>query len=396
MRVLKRNPWLAGLGALLVCLVASPPKAQADATINHGSSIVIFPKVIADGTRDTLIQIGNISNGTVFAHCFYVDASPANPFEPAGPTNPRLWVETNFDIALTRQQPTIWRVSTGRIQNIQAALGSCNDVTVVNVARQECPGFQPGNDPNTGTFFEGELKCIQVDASGAPVSGNALKGEAIIEDLEVASNGNISAYNAIGITGLQVQSDPALNLDNIEYNACPESVTIHHLAENAPDPVLGEEFRASTEVTVIPCTENFLTQETTNVTLQFLSYDEFESPTSTTTQLDCWLNDTFETIDGAFSNFSYASGSTVRRTTVRGSAASNSGILAVAETFRVSENGAGVRMGASAANTTVTGSRTLDVITLPAGSCQNNADPGSSSNAPCFDDTQCTPPEVCN
>ena len=36
--------------------------AQADVTVEEGVSILIFPKVIADGTRDTVIQITNISN----------------------------------------------------------------------------------------------------------------------------------------------------------------------------------------------------------------------------------------------------------------------------------------------------------------------------------------------
>ena len=52
-----------------------PPRA-ADTTTEQSSSILIFPKVVFDGSRDTVIQISNTSNSMVHAHCFYVNAAP--------------------------------------------------------------------------------------------------------------------------------------------------------------------------------------------------------------------------------------------------------------------------------------------------------------------------------
>jgi hypothetical protein len=73
---------------------------------------------------DTIIQISNTSNSMVFAHRFHVNAVPPKP------------------------------------------------------SRAE---FDPGRIPPAGKDpFSGELKCIEVDSSGAPIDGDHLKGEATI------------------------------------------------------------------------------------------------------------------------------------------------------------------------------------------------------------------------
>src|SRR5258706_14271580 len=131
MRVVKRNPWLAGLGALLAMLTLSVGTATADTSADRGGSIIVFPKVISDGTRDTLIQISNLNNSVVFAHCMYLDASPEIPGLPVGPGNPRRCQERDFAITLTRQQPTVWRVSTGRLlDNFDSIIGACEHVNL--------------------------------------------------------------------------------------------------------------------------------------------------------------------------------------------------------------------------------------------------------------------------
>ena len=68
-------------------------------TTEKSASILVFPKVIANGTRDTVIQITNTSNSMVHAHCFYVNGALTFPEFPPGPQNPPLWIETDFDPA---------------------------------------------------------------------------------------------------------------------------------------------------------------------------------------------------------------------------------------------------------------------------------------------------------
>lgn len=298
MRVLKRNPWLAGLGALLAMLVLTAQVATADTATDRGGSIVVFPKVISDGTRDTLIQMSNLTNVLTFAHCVYLDASAENPELPPGPGNPRRCVERDFNIRLTRQQPTIWRASTGRLLNIfDGTVGACEDVAVGDATRQNCPGFDPGNVPNLGPFFEGYLICVETDASGAPRGGNSFKGEAIIESVgeeggpPAGLDGIISAYNAVTISAENPDGNEVLQLDGEEYSQCPNALRFTHLAEGAVDPVIDDEaVTTTTELTLVPCTINFESQTPPLVTLQFLVWNQLESQISFASNLECWFN----------------------------------------------------------------------------------------------------------
>lgn len=307
------------LGAL-----AFSASAWADITTDRSASILVFPKVIGDGTRDTIIQISNTSNSLVRAHCFYVNAALLNPELPQGPLNPPLWQEIDFDIRLTKQQPTQWTVSLGR--SVDPTDQPCD----IHHRACEFAGLDPGRIPPVVPDFQGELKCIEVDDSGAPLSGNHFKGEAtlvsLLDSVPLDSIGHIdvhgtSKYNAIGVLGQENNGDDVLVLgggqcseggaicngdddcgDNgpciLEYNACPETWILNHLADGAPDPILedtvidvgGGPSSVQTELTVVPCTENFETQIPTTVTLQFLTTNEFESQFSVSTTVVCWAN----------------------------------------------------------------------------------------------------------
>lgn len=228
MRVLKQNPWLPSLGVLLAAVVVGG-YARADVTTDEPGSIVIFPKVISDGTRDTLIQLTNTSTSSAHLHCIYVDTSSASqgtcsgttpPAQLCGPTcvggaRDRLACQTDldcqppslapgvcgsadaqcfandngtcitckpydFDVSLSPLQPTVWRVSVGRDSGDQSL------------------GFFIGAVP-PHPIFAGELKCFQTDIDGVPTGGNAIKGEATIENLD---SGQISEYNGIAIKAL--------------------------------------------------------------------------------------------------------------------------------------------------------------------------------------------------
>src|SRR5262245_6374545 len=180
-------------------------QARADITTQLSASILVSPKIIANGSRDTEIQITNTSNSLVRAHCFYVNAALTDPDLPQGPLNPPLWLEVDFTIQLTKQQPTHWRVSTGR--DVNPTDEPCNIENLI------CPdvGIDPGKMPPVVPDFVGELKCVEVDDSGAPLSGNHLKGEATLisfigDDVEIEPPTPVifvgtSKYNAIGVLG---------------------------------------------------------------------------------------------------------------------------------------------------------------------------------------------------
>jgi hypothetical protein len=366
------------MAAALLGLMVSG--AGAELTTERSASILVFPKVIANGTRDTIIQITNTSNSMVHAHCFYVNAAPTNSELPPDPVlNPPLWQEIDFDIWLTKQQPTHWVVSRGRAVNPQDP--SCDRLS----GTYACPdsGLDPGRVPPLPDDFVGELKCVEVDASGAPISGNHLKGEASIitvnacgpqlqcsgdgsrcwsdndcaigEACELApenfceltggpctascpTTNDVAKYNAIGVIGNENNNgDPVLCLGGepsdecqtgAEYDGCPETWILNHLAFGSENPSAGEGSFVSTTVTVVPCTQNYETQDPTTVTLQLLTYNEYEQVFSSSTSVTCWADLKLTDINNLFRRSTLASD--FAQTRVRSSAGTQSGFMLVA------------------------------------------------------------------
>ena len=348
----------------------------------------------------------------------YLDASPEIPGVPVGPNNPRRCVERDFTLTLTRQQPTMWRVSTGRLlNNFDQVTGACETVNVLGADRQTCPGIDPGNVINVGTLFEGHLVCVQTDSAGAPVGGDALKGEAFLESVDAAGlDGLISAYNAVSISqGTDgPNTDSILNLDGVEYAQCPDALRFTHLAEGVADPVVPE-VTATTELTLVPCTIDYESQTPPQVTLQFGVWDDTELFQSTATTLDCWFNEDLSDIGSLWNPLR----STTYQTQVRASTGlrcrggnpdteytfctddaqcdgglclPSSGLLGVAETFRVTE--LGDLTGSSAINLHNIGTRESDTIFLQTG-ILGVCEGGANSGNPCTGDMECAPDGAC-
>ena len=320
----------------------------ADTTTERSGSILIFPKIVFDGSRDTFIQISNTSNSMVHAQCFYVNAA----FECVNGGGDcrnntctgfcvRQWQEVDYHIWLTKQQPTSWAAGIGRIAF--PSDDSCrSDLFRPDRDSAECygAGIDPGRVPPVAYPFEGELKCIEVDPSGAPISGNHLKGEATI----VSIYGDTSAYNAIAVLGLDGNNgDTTLCLggeedeetdecpSGAEYNPCPDTLILNHFAEGADDPLLGYESEVDTELTLIPCTQNFETQNPTAVVVQFAITNEFEQAFSASTTVECWGNFFLTDINPVFGVLPL--GTRLVQTRMRPATSTDSGILGVMEEY---------------------------------------------------------------
>ena len=354
MGVLKRNRWLTPLGLALAVVVLLGARAGAlvgneGATASdRAGTLVVFPKVIADGTRDTLITLSNVMNTERYAHCVYVNGAGACSISgalcvpgpgagfgcPDGQICEARCIETNFDIALTAQQPTVWRVSTGRVVNpADGSDGACDVLTVEDTLREGCPGIDPGNVIPPNQPFRGELKCYETDtlggAPGAPPSamaGNAFKGEAMIETLE---SGEISKYNSINFEANSdvLNSDQVLELNNSEVNVCPARLEFTHYAHLAQDSIAAslapEACNSGTglcsgganpgavctlpggteclggacvgcavrsEITFVPCTEHLESQVVIPTTVQIRAIDQLELSQSASFTLGCWAN----------------------------------------------------------------------------------------------------------
>lgn len=390
------------MAAALVGLVVGG--AQAQVTTERSSSILVFPKVISDGTRDTVIQITNTSNSMVHAHCFYVNGALTFPDLPPGPINPPLWTEIDFDIWLTKQQPTHWVVSKGRLVN--AADYPCSNTAQKNGAATPggfpgdgfygCndAGLDPGRVPPVVEYFTGELKCIEVDPSGAPLSGNHLKGEATTTTFNVCSPAgfctlqtaactsdsdcdetvvDVAKYNALGVIGnenndgdnvLCLGGEPSEACPNgAEYDACPQFWIANHFSDGAPNPTV-EDGDVHTTWTIVPCTQNFETQAPETVTIFIETWNEFEQAFSSFATVTCW--DELELSEINPVTFSYdALGTAFAQTRLRPSAQTSSGFMMVQSEAYSSDDDDGV-IATADVNLHVEGERPgPDLITIP-------------------------------
>ncbi|MFN8640736.1 MAG: hypothetical protein U0802_03415 [Candidatus Binatia bacterium] len=327
--------------ATVVCVLAFVAPASADSTTERSSSILIFPKVVYDGSRDTVIQISNTSNSMVHAHCFYVDATPicigsgdCLAGTCSGTCEPQ-WQEVDFNIWLTKQQPTHWTASVGRFTN--PADEPCDR----NTGNYDCDdaGLDPGRVPPVASFpFQGELRCIEVDQSGAPISGNHLKGEGTI----VSANGDATKYNAVGLLGEPFTN----NGDNVlclgggvsdecpsgaEYQGCGQRVVLNHFAGGADDPILGPTSSVATEVTLVPCRADYERQEATRIVVQFVAFNEYEQRFSANTTVDCWRSFFLTDVSNIFG--ALTAQTRFVETQMRSSAAAISGFVGVVEEY---------------------------------------------------------------
>lgn len=264
MTLLSTRTGLVGLSLLAVA-----GGAVAQVSTEQGASILIYPKVVADSSADTVVQLVNLSPSRVFAVCYYIDGT--------------TWQAASFGVALEPQQPISWVAARGR-----SAEG------------------ENGNDiPAAPADFRGELLCVQTDQSGAALSGNQFAGHATIADL---ASGDVAAYAAVGLNGLGLNDgddqlciggEPSdACLFGAEYDPCPAEWIVNHAAEGAPDGELGNPARLRTRLSVVPCSLNVRDAEPAFVGLQFLVTNEFEQPFSGTVRVTCWADLSLADIDG--------------------------------------------------------------------------------------------------
>ncbi len=395
--------------ALVVALFASIPASTSrvsadDVTDAHVASdvpaaILVFPKVVVDtadppatarGRVDTLIRISNSSNQPVSMKCFWVNANGHCSTSPSTICDPNLvpkdvrcdanavcqpgWQETDFLVNITSRQPVAWLASRGAAGCDQ---GSPPGVPCFPLDSNGIPG---GPNTNAGSRvnavpedpFVGELKCYAVDRNEVPKNLNVLRGEA---DIIRSNTGMVDAesYNAIGIPGL-----PGVNANNgdnalvlggtsgAEYAGCPNILILDHFFEGARDPVSQQ--TVSTKLTLVPCSENFLTQSPVRTTAQFLVFNEFEQRFSTSKQVECFKESLLSLIDTRSPQSSIfsasVSGTLTGQTRIRGVADADRDhghtLLGIAEECR-SDGG-----GCAAFNLHFHGTRPQsDVILLP-------------------------------
>jgi hypothetical protein len=327
---MKQLQGLAGV-ALATGLALAASAAGAQVTSGESASILVFPKIIVDASWDTTVQLSNDADRPAYAHCYYVNGQQTFPDLPPGPLDPPLWTQVDFRLRLSSQQPTQWVVSRGR------AVDPSDAHCPLPAADCDGTGIDPGPVPAVPLGFTGELLCIEVDASGAPWSGNALGGHATLKERE---SGEIVNYSGIGVRGLQTNdADGTLCIggakgavcpSGAEYQGCSNDWLVAHPASFDDRAVDGE--ANDTRLTVVPCTQDLLTKVPTTVTLQFLLVTEFEQMFSVSTSINCWADLRLADVSPVFDRDTV--GANWMLTRVFSSATTQSGFLAVQQTER--------------------------------------------------------------
>ena len=279
MRTVKRNPILTSLLALTGGVLLAGA-AEAAVTSTNPAGLVIFPKLLVDGSieQDTIIQLTNTSDQLVRVRCYMVNANShcsndgtevCSESADCCPTDDPTcgafclpgWVETDFQFTLTRFQPIAWRVGEG-LQTFP--LDGITGITQDGQFNEDSNIPPAPEDP-----FLGELKCFQVDEGNNPVARNDLKGEAtiFIDDEEVF---DVNKYNGIGLKSTDTNdgndvlclggTEPTEVCPVPEYAGCPNVVIVNHFFDNAPEAVNGN--FVTTRLTLVPCSEDFLFQST--------------------------------------------------------------------------------------------------------------------------------------
>ena len=227
------NRALASMALIWCCLPATTwagPPAQ-----KLPSALLVYPFIEVSPDQDTRIEIVNLSGNPQVLQCFYVDDS-CN--------------ELGFLVSLTPFQPMAWLVSSG--------IGGESSGTAA-------PPF----------FGTGELKCAVVPSHPEVEFHNAIQGRATV----FGADGQTVSYDAVGFQRLSDGDfTGVLSLDGTNYAQCP---AILHFDVVADGPT------TTSDVVLVPCSEDLLLQVPTTVQVNVTIINEFETSYSRSIAVTC-------------------------------------------------------------------------------------------------------------
>jgi hypothetical protein len=304
-------------------VVGLPGRAAAQTPLigsDIPAAIVTFPivRVSGDPVTDTYIQLANTSQTDVrAAQCFYINglgscstsgaACLVNFDCPGGLAGEQCipnWVENNFFIDFTPQQPLGWQASTG------LTFLPCDPTQIGQGSQPTCGTGNDSNGqggvPSVDAPFVGFLTCVSIEAINdqTPSPTNDLIGTATVITADPLDT---YTYNGIGIQSNGVQTaDNHLCLGgaadttcpDAEYASCPQTLILNHLFDGE-----GPGIAVQTRLSLIPCTQleaprpDHQAPDVVPTTAQFLIFNEFEQKTSTSTRVSCYTDLLLSDID---------------------------------------------------------------------------------------------------
>lgn len=233
-----------GLGAL-VALTAATAVAGGPPAQRLPSALLVFPYLDSNG-GETRIELVNLTAQPQELNCFYV--SDCN--------------EVGFFVFMTPYQPMGWVVTAG-----------LNDTT----SGTAVPPF----------FGVGELKCTVVAPRPDLNAYNTIQGRATF----FAPGGRSVSYSAVAFQRLSPgEYDGVLALNGTTYAQCPDKLHFDVLTDTPA---------VQSDLILVPCSQNLLTQEPTTITVQFQIINEFEQSFSASQSITCFNRRTLSEVAGS-------------------------------------------------------------------------------------------------
>jgi hypothetical protein len=202
------------------------------------SALLVYPLIDTTSGRDTQIELVNLSGDPQDVQCFYV----------YGDT---LCSEIGFVVSLTPYQPMAWLASAG-----------VNNTLTGSAA----PPF----------FGTGELTCAVVPPRPELQYHNAIQGRAAVFD----TTGLTVSYAAVGFRRLTAGDfTGVVALNGSTYAYCPDKLHFD---------VLTDQPSATSQMILVPCSQDLLMQVPTSMAVQYLIINEFEQTFSTSLSITCF------------------------------------------------------------------------------------------------------------
>jgi len=207
------------------------------------SALLVFPFIESQGNRDTRIEILNLSGSSQNLECFYVDGFSCN--------------EVGFIVSLTPYQPVAWLASTGFSSGISAV-----------------PPF----------FGDGELKCVVVPTEAQVDFHNTVQGRATV----FGTDGTTVSLGAVGFRRLSDGDfTGTVSLDGSTYAQCPDKLHFD---------VIADQPTSTSDLILVPCSEDLVLQKPTTIRLTFNIINEFEEVFSAASTVTCFGRTTLGSI----------------------------------------------------------------------------------------------------
>ena len=277
--------------AVAIAITMSTTSTFAFTPIGNNSSkgsLLVYQRIdVADG-NDTLITLTNDSSAAVRLKCYYATSDDlGTPYSGTAADARRFKRYTDFTIDLTHNQPVSWWASTGQP----------DDTNRPGVA----PPFGFWASDGTTATKTGELMCWAVsDAMSTQKHYNHLFGTASVLNWQTgqAYEYTATSFQAMGpstMTGQDFGAPGAINLDNIQYDACPNILLGNFSPGGRPFDVAVGDQGPHTKVTLASCNQDLrqsYTPTITKLTWTFWNRDERQA-TGTHTCADSWFETDF-------------------------------------------------------------------------------------------------------